>query len=76
MGQQGGECSEDCLVIKSHIGSWEARQSKYSVADRDSCDLFEFSNVEGLHLDVTDIDAEESARRIYQYVCRFLSEGI
>jgi hypothetical protein len=43
---------------------------------RDSCDLFEFSDVEGLHLDVTDIDAEESARRIYQYVCRFFPEGI
>jgi hypothetical protein len=38
------------------------------LAIRDSCDLFEFSDVEGLHLDVTEIDAEEASRRIYQYV--------
>jgi hypothetical protein len=38
---------------------------------RDGCDLFEFSDVEGLHLDVTRIDAEESARRIYQHIRRF-----
>lgn len=35
---------------------------------RDNCDLFEFSDVEGFGLDVTDIDADESARRIYQYI--------
>jgi hypothetical protein len=35
---------------------------------RERCDLFEFSDVEGLHLDVTEMDAEESAQRIYQYV--------
>lgn len=38
---------------------------------RDNCDLFEFSGVEGLHLDVTQIDAEEAARRIYRYICRY-----
>jgi len=35
---------------------------------RDNHDLFEFSDVEGLHLDVTDIEAEESARQIYQHI--------
>lgn len=38
---------------------------------RDGCDLFEFSDVEGLHLDVTDVDAEESARRIHQYIRQY-----
>ena len=37
---------------------------------RDSCDLFEFSDVEALRLDVTEIDAEEAARRINQYILR------
>jgi hypothetical protein len=41
---------------------------------RDSCDLFEFSDVEGLHLDVTKIDAEESAMKICQYIRQFSSE--
>jgi hypothetical protein len=42
---------------------------------RHSCDLFELSGEEGLYLDVTDIDAEESARRIYQYARGFSPEG-
>lgn len=42
---------------------------------RNSSDLFEFSGVEDLRLDVTDIDAEESARRIHQHVRRFFPEG-
>ena len=41
---------------------------------RDGCDLFEFSDVEGLRLDVTEIDAEESARRIFRHVRRFCQE--
>ena len=41
----------------------------------DSCDLFEFSDVEGLRLDVADIDAEESARRIFQHLHRSFREG-
>ena len=39
---------------------------------RDNNDLFEFSDVEGLSLDVTETDAGESARRIYQLIWRFL----
>jgi hypothetical protein len=37
---------------------------------RDSCDLFEFDDVEDnpLHLDVTEIDAEEAARRISEHI--------
>ena len=42
---------------------------------RDSRDLLEFNGIEGPHLDFTDIDAEESARRIYQYVRGFSPEG-
>lgn len=38
---------------------------------RDRCDLFEFNDVEGLLFDITEIDAEEAVRRIYQYICRF-----
>ena len=43
--------------------------------DRNNWDLFKFRGVEGLHLDVTNIDAEESARRIYQYARGFSPEG-
>jgi hypothetical protein len=39
---------------------------------RDSCDLFEFGDVEGLHLDATGIDADEAARKIYRHVHRFV----
>jgi hypothetical protein len=35
---------------------------------RDRCDLFEFSDVEGLRLDVTEIDAEEVATRVYEHI--------
>jgi hypothetical protein len=35
---------------------------------RDTCDLFEFSDVEALSLDVTELAAEESARQIYQHL--------
>ena len=44
---------------------------------RDNCDLFDFSDVEGLSLDVTKIDAEESARRIHQHFRQYqeLNQG-
>jgi hypothetical protein len=35
---------------------------------RDSCDLFEFSDLEGLDLDVTELSAEESAQRLAQHI--------
>ena len=35
---------------------------------RDTCDLFEFSDVEALRLDVTKLTAEEGARQIYQHI--------
>jgi hypothetical protein len=69
---------ENVQRIASRVTSGNGKlvDSSVLLLIRDSCDLFEFSDVEGLHLDVTDIDAEESARRIYQYVCRFFPEGI
>jgi hypothetical protein len=38
------------------------------LAMRDSCELFEFGDIDGLHLDVTNIDAEESARKIFDFI--------
>jgi hypothetical protein len=38
------------------------------LAIRDSCDLFEFSDLEGLDLDVTELSAEESAQRLAQHI--------
>jgi hypothetical protein len=35
---------------------------------RDTCELFEFGDIDGLHLDVTNIDAEESARKIFDFI--------
>jgi len=62
------------LVSSSRIesGAGKLVDASAVLSIRDNCDLFEFSDVEGLSLDVTDVDAEEGARRIYQYVCRFL----
>jgi hypothetical protein len=40
------------------------------IAIRDSCQLFEFSDLEGLDLDVTELDAVESAQKIAQHVRR------
>jgi hypothetical protein len=34
----------------------------------DSCNLSEFSTLEGLDLDVTELDAEESAQKIAQHI--------
>jgi hypothetical protein len=40
------------------------------IAIRDSCQLFEFSDLEGLDLDITELDAVESAQKIAQHVRR------
>jgi hypothetical protein len=40
------------------------------LAIRASCDLLEFGDLKGLDLDVTELDAEESAQRIAQHVRR------
>lgn len=43
---------------------------------RNMWDLLEFNGVEGLHFDVTDVDAEEIARRLYQYILQLFVEEL
>jgi len=53
---------------RSMSGTGKLVDASVLLSIRDSCDLFKFGDVEGLHLDVTEIDAEEAARRIYRHV--------
>ena len=49
-------------------GSGKLIDSSVLLSIRDTCDLFEFSDVEALRLDVTELAAEESARKICRYI--------
>jgi hypothetical protein len=58
------------IILPSRLASGARKlvDTELLLAMRDSCELFEFGDIDGLHLDVTDIDAEESARKIFDFL--------
>jgi hypothetical protein len=49
---------------------------KVLLAMLDSCNLFEFSDVKSLHLEATELDAEESATKVLHFIVHTSDEVI
>jgi hypothetical protein len=58
------------IAIPSRLASGARKlvDTELLLAMRDSCELFEFGDIDGLHLDATNTDAEESARKIFDFI--------
>jgi hypothetical protein len=54
--------------LESGVGKLVDASQLLAILDR--CELFEFGDVQGLDLDVTELSAEESAQRIAQHIRR------